>query len=105
MPQVYDSKSLVEELEDIRNCVVIIGSVVCGPCNTLKKNLDYSERVENIKIIYAEASAVPEYCLANLIMSVPTSLFYRDGEVVFKHNGSCTRKTFERMIRTNINGR
>ena len=104
MSQVYNTKTLVSEIEKFRNCVIVITDVDCKPCETLMRNLEYLPFIDGIPIIYAYKKKVSEFYEANNILSVPSTLFYKNGGVTFTMNKSCTRSTFERMIRSHIYG-
>lgn len=79
----------------------------CGPCkmltpiiNQLKEEYSDSETVEISKI---DVDSEKEFAQKFGVRSIPTIIFKRGEEVLFKINGACSKKTITDKIEEYLN--
>lgn len=65
----------------------------CGPCRMLGQTLEeFSKENDDITILKIDIDDYQELAIKFGIMSVPTILFYKDGELINKRVGFCNKK-------------
>ena len=65
----------------------------CGPCRMLGQVLEeFSKENDEITILKVDIDDYQELAMKFGIMSVPTILFYKDGELINKRVGFCDKK-------------
>lgn len=76
----------------------------CGPCKALSPIIDeLSEKyAENVVICKANVEDCDDLSVEFSIRSVPTLVFIKNEEVVFKHSGSITKEQLEEKIKSFI---
>lgn len=91
-------KHLTKEMnfdEEIKEGSVIVDffATWCGPCKMLGTVLEeLSKEREDIKILKIDTDEFSELAMKFGVMSIPTVLFYKDGEMVNKNIGFCDKE-------------
>lgn len=67
----------------------------CGPCKMLGSVL---EGLENVNIIKINTDTHPELSREFGVMSIPTIVFFKDGQEVRKEIGFKTKEEIERIL-------
>jgi thioredoxin 1 len=86
-----DSGSFAEQvLSSDRPVVVDFWGPRCGPCLALMPQLETLEtaRAATAKFVKIDASKNRRLCLELRVMSLPTFLFYKEGEAVARLSGA-----------------
>ncbi|MEG0799127.1 MAG: thioredoxin [Bacilli bacterium] len=68
----------------------------CGPCKMLMPILESIDK--NVDIIKVDVDMFPELASNYGIMSIPTLIYFKDGEVVKKVNGFQDKNSFIKDI-------
>ncbi len=73
----------------------------CGPCRMLSPTIDTLAKEMNGKVAFAKLNTDDNYGTAGKfkIVSIPTLLFFKDGELVNKMIGAAPKTTVEQEIR------
>ena len=72
----------------------------CGPCKMqapILKELA-AEMGSRIKIIKVDVDINPEIGARNEVQSIPTLIFFKNGQIAFKHVGVATKEQLRNMI-------
>lgn len=80
--------------EEVKTGLVIVDffATWCGPCRMLGNVLEeLSKEREDIKILKIDTDEFSEIAMKFGVMSIPTILFYKDGEIVNKNIGFCDK--------------
>ena len=80
--------------EEVKTGLVIVDffATWCGPCRMLGNVLEeLSQEREDIKILKIDTDEFGEIAMKFGVMSIPTVLFYKDGELVNKNIGFCDK--------------
>ena len=91
-------KHFTEEMnfdEEIKEGSVIVDfwATWCGPCRMLGTVLEELARErEDIKILKIDTDEFGELAKKYGVMSIPTVLFYKDGEMINKNIGFCDKE-------------
>jgi thioredoxin 1 len=91
-------KHLTKEMnfdEEIKEGSVIVDffATWCGPCKMLGTVLEeLSKEREDIKILKIDTDEFSELAMKFGVMSIPTILFYKDGEIINKNIGFCDKE-------------
>lgn len=108
---VYVSKVTSENFEDfIMNkglSVIDIYASWCGPCMVLSPIIDqlaadFTEEGANIKVGKMDADTNHDKLVELGIMSIPTILIYKNGELVEKHTGAIPKDKLKEMIKKHV---
>ena len=63
----------------------------CGPCKMISKQLEkYEEEVSDVTVLKIDVDLEPELASENNIRSIPTLIYFEDGEVVERKTGNST---------------
>ena len=88
-------------MESDQKSIVMFWSETCGPCKIMKPAIQKIEDAENeVKFFGVNTSTVDgmDLAKANMIRSVPTIQFIKDGEVKFSVSGSANKDQIESLI-------
>lgn len=103
---VAESEYQTQVLQASGPVLVTFGSKTCGPCILLKAALkdvapDYGDEIKFFQVDVEESPAIAkEYG----IMTIPVTLFLRDGEVMNRVMGNQTRNKLAQLIDSHIEG-
>ncbi len=76
---IYLEKDTLDEEVNKGKCLVDFYATWCGPCKMLSPILE--ELDNDIKIIKVDVDKIPTLAEKYRVMSIPTLVFFKDGEV------------------------
>lgn len=82
------------------NVVVDFWAEWCGPCKMMEPHFKkVAEKATSVK--FAKVNVDEEYELANQfeVMSIPTTIFFKDGEMVDRHTGAMNAEMIEKKTK------
>lgn len=89
---------LEDEISRTGTTIVKYYAEWCGPCKIISPILDKISETPDIKIVAINIDNEPELTQAANITSVPTLVFYKDGEYMGKAIGALNEATIMNMI-------
>lgn len=77
----------------------------CGPCRATAPIIDdlSEDYADQLTVGKVDIDQYPELARSHHVMSVPTVIFFKDGEEVDRQTGFVTRKVYEDIIKKYIN--
>lgn len=91
--KLTSEEDLNKQLEQHRYVLVDCYATWCGPCKRLTPVLEkVNDERENVEIVKVDIDEADEFCDMYDIESIPTLVFYKDGEVVDKVLGALTQE-------------
>ena len=71
----------------------------CGPCKMIAPFVEaIAEEREDVKVGKIDVDTQPELAIAHKIMSIPTLLVFKDGQIVDKAIGLRSKEQIEAML-------
>jgi thioredoxin 1 len=91
-------------LEDQKLVIVDFWATWCGPCRMLSPLLDEveEEMSDKITVVKVNVDDADEIAMRYRIMSIPTLLFFKNGQVVDKTVGAMPKSTLVEKINANL---
>jgi thioredoxin 1 len=91
-------------LEDQKLVIVDFWATWCGPCRMLSPLLDEveEEMSDKITVVKVNVDDADEIAMRYRIMSIPTLLFFKNGQVVDKTVGAMPKSTLVDKINANL---
>ena len=91
-------------LEDQKLVIVDFWATWCGPCRMLSPLLDEveAEMSDKITVVKVNVDDADEIAMRYRIMSIPTLLFFKNGQVVDKTVGAMPKSTLVEKINANL---
>ena len=91
-------------LEDQKLVIVDFWATWCGPCRMLSPLLDEveEEMADKITVVKVNVDDADEIAMRYRIMSIPTLLFFKNGQVVDKTVGAMPKSTLVEKINANL---
>ena len=104
MAKIATNENFTELLQDPRLVIVDFWATWCGPCRMLSPLLDEveEEMADKITVVKVNVDDADEIAAKFRIMSIPTLLFFKNGEVVDKTVGAMPKNTLAERINSNI---
>jgi thioredoxin 1 len=108
---VYTSNISSENYNDFINeggvAVVDVYATWCGPCMVLSPIIDqlaadFTADGSKVRVGKIDADINHDKVVELGIMSIPTILIYKDGDLVDKHTGSIPKEKLREMIKKHI---
>jgi len=90
--------------EEIKTGRVLVDfwAASCGPCKMLIKTLDkYSEEVSEVKVLKINVDEESDIAAEYGIRSIPTLLYFEDGEIVERQTGNVPLATIKELTKIN----
>jgi thioredoxin 1 len=100
MAKIATNTSFDEFLESEKLVIVDFWATWCGPCRMLSPLLDEveEEMADKIEVVKVNVDDADEVAMRYRIMSIPTLLFFKGGEVVDKRVGVVSKDEIVSII-------
>lgn len=104
MPKVATNTSFDELLQDSKLVIVDFWAVWCGPCRMLSPILDEveEEMADQISVVKVNVDDADEVAARYRIMSIPTLLFFKNGQMIDKTVGAMPKQALVEKIKANL---
>ncbi len=97
------TKKTFDDFVSKGNAVIEYGAEWCGPCKIMEPHFKKAaEKLKDVKFGKVDVDAEYELASHYRIMSIPTTLFLKNGEVVDKNVGAMTADMIERKVNENF---
>jgi thioredoxin 1 len=104
MAKVATNTNFQELLQDSKLVVVDFWATWCGPCRMLSPILDEveAEMSDKVSVVKVNVDDADQVAMQYRIMSIPTLLFFKDGQQVAKTVGLMSKNDLIEKINSNI---
>lgn len=99
-PVTVDDANFDETVKKYSKVVVDCWAPWCGPCRMLAPTIDSMAKDHKGKVVYLKLNTDDNFNTASKfrIMSIPTLLFFKDGQLVDKMIGAAPRPLVEQAV-------
>ena len=104
MAQIATNTSFDGLLESEKLVIVDFWATWCGPCRMLSPLLDEveEEMADKITVVKVNVDDADEIAMRYRIMSIPTLVFIKDGQMVDRTVGAMPKSTLVQRIEANL---
>ena len=104
MAKVATNTNFQELIQDSKLVIADFWATWCGPCRMLSPVLDEveEEMSDKISVVKVNVDDADEIAAKYRIMSIPTLLFFKDGQIVDKTVGAMPKNVLVEKINSNI---
>ena len=104
MAKIATNTSFDGLLEDERLVIVDFWATWCGPCRMLSPLLDEveAEMEDKIVVVKVNVDDADEIAMRYRIMSIPTLIFFKDGQMVDRTVGAMPKSVLLDKIEANL---
>ena len=104
MAQVINDSNFSEILASGKPVLVDFWAVWCGPCRMLSPLLDEveEEMADKIEVVKVNVDDADEVAMRFRIMSIPTLLFFKNGQMVDRSVGAMPKSALVDKINANL---
>jgi len=104
MPKVATNTNFNELINDRKLVIVDFWATWCGPCRMISPLLDEleEEMADQITVVKVNVDDADEIAAQYRIMSIPTLLFIKNGQIVDKTVGAMPKPALAEKIKANL---
>ena len=104
MAKIATNTSFDELLADGKLVIVDFWATWCGPCRMLSPLLDEveEEMADKVTVVKVNVDDADEIAMRFRIMSIPTLLFFKNGQIVDKAVGAMPKSVLVDKINANL---
>ena len=104
MAKIATNTSFDELLQSEKLVIVDFWATWCGPCRMLSPLLDEveAEMEDKVEVVKVNVDAADEIAMRFRIMSIPTLLFFKNGEMVDRSVGAMPKSALVDKINANL---
>ena len=104
MPKVATNTNFSELIQDSKLVIVDFWATWCGPCRMISPLLDEleEEMADQITVVKVNVDDADEIAAQYRIMSIPTLLFIKNGQIVDKTVGAMPKPALAEKIKANL---
>ena len=104
MPKVATNTNFTELINDNKLVIVDFWATWCGPCRMISPILDEleEEMADQITVVKVNVDDADEIAAQYRIMSIPTLLFIKNGQIVDKTVGAMPKPALAEKIKANL---
>ena len=104
MPKVATNTNFSELIQDSKLVIVDFWATWCGPCRMISPILDEleEEMADKISVVKVNVDDADEIAAQYRIMSIPTLLFIKNGQIVDKTVGAMPKPALAEKIKANL---
>ena len=104
MAKIATNTSFDELLVSEKLVIVDFWATWCGPCRMLSPLLDEveAEMADKVEVVKVNVDDADEIAMRFRIMSIPTLLFFKNGEMVDRTVGAMPKSTLVDKINANL---
>ncbi len=104
MAKIATNTSFDELLQSDKLVIVDFWATWCGPCRMLSPLLDEveAEMADKVEVVKVNVDDADEIAMRFRIMSIPTLLFFKNGQMVDKSVGALSKNALVDRIKANL---
>jgi thioredoxin 1 len=104
MAKIATNTSFDELLQSEKLVIVDFWATWCGPCRMLSPLLDEveAEMADKVEVVKVNVDDADEIAMRFRIMSIPTLLFFKNGEMVDRSVGAMPKSALVDKINANL---
>ena len=104
MAKIATNTSFDELLQSEKLVIVDFWATWCGPCRMLSPLLDEveAEMEDQVEVVKVNVDDADEIAMRYRIMSIPTLLFFKNGQMVDRSVGAMPKSTLVDKINANL---
>ena len=104
MAKIATNTTFQDLLQDTKLVVVDFWATWCGPCRMLSPILDEveEEMADKISVVKVNVDDADQIAMQYRIMSIPTLLFFKNGQIVDKTVGAMPKNQLIDKINSNL---